>query len=87
MYSATKIDDQGHVERAILHKHGDPDLVRKIHQDYARRYRDAGFEDMASELMVTDINIPVDELNKVISICDYIGCLHNKIIDNKLSLT
>lgn len=58
----------------VLHKHGNAEWVQEAYDLMVARYRAAGMNEIAGELKLlrTD-KLPVSELNKCISICDYVG--------------
>jgi hypothetical protein len=58
----------------VLHKHGNAEWVQEAYDAMVTRYRAAGLGDMANELkIIRTTKLPVSELNKCISICDYVG--------------
>lgn len=66
--------------RSVLHKHGSPANVQRHFDRMRTAFVAAGFTDMASELrMITSDKLPVEELNKCLDICDYVGRMVRKI--------
>lgn len=66
--------------RSVLHKHGSPAGVQRHFDRMRTAYVAAGFTDLASELrMITSDRLPVEELNKCLDICDYLGRMVRKL--------
>lgn len=66
-------------ESGTLHKHGSPELVESWARSARQRLRDKGFDDMADDIVSICGMIPVEELNKAISISGYCKRLHATI--------
>ena len=67
-----------------LHKHGEPENVKTWHANAVKRYMDAGFDDMASDLIVIEGRFPLDELNKCISTSGYVARMYEKLLAGQL---
>jgi len=67
---------------AVLHKHGQSEWVQKWYNDTVATYRNAGYDDMAEELHhISSREWDLEELNKIISICDYVGRYYESLLD------
>lgn len=57
-----------------LHKHGDPSIVNKWAEDTRASFRSHGYNDMANDVTVLEIDkqVPVDEINRCLSTSGYL---------------
>ena len=62
-----------------LHKHGDPDMVEKWFTEALRKFREAGFNDMADDLKMVRGKFPVSELNRAIDTSGYIKVMLERL--------
>ncbi len=62
------VDENGY---AIMHKHGNPKWVEKYMVDAVAKYREAGFDQLASEHKMFTGKFPVDALNRLIDTTGY----------------
>lgn len=58
----------------VLLKHGDAARVQAWHDNYIKKVRDAGLSDAVNSLkIIRSAELPVEELNKCLQVCDYVG--------------
>lgn len=65
---------------SVLLKHGHPDRVTAYANQARQAYLNAGFIHGAEDLVVITGAFDLEELNKVVSICDYIGRFYQKLL-------
>lgn len=58
---------------SVLIKHGDPTYVNEHYESIFRCSRETMFDTIMNDLIVIQGKFDIEELNKVISISDYIG--------------
>lgn len=82
-YSFEKEDG---VVRSVLYKHGSPKLVKLCHDDYLNKLKEANkdnessvIDEMIKAQYLMTGRFDLEELNKCLSICDYIGSLHQQV--------
>ena len=63
----------------VMHKHGRPEFVEKWADETRKVYHDAGYHDMANEIMIIKGKLNIHELNKIISITGYIGKYYQRM--------
>lgn len=63
-----------------LHKHGDPALVAKWFQHTQAKFRAAGFDDIADDLVVISGRFALEDLNRCISTSGYAGRLYQRLL-------
>jgi hypothetical protein len=61
-------------------KHGRPDLVDGLAQKMRKAYLANGFVDIANDCVVIQGKFDLEDLNKTVRICDYIGKLYKKLL-------
>ncbi len=61
---------------SVLLKHGAPALVQPYYEESRKRLIAVGFSSMAEDLVCIVGAFDLEELNKAVSICDYIGKLY-----------
>lgn len=67
----------------VLHKFGTVDFVEKWAQSTRRTYIQAGLDDIAKEVQTIYVeNLPKEEVEKMLNICDYIGTYLKRYKDN-----
>lgn len=54
-------------ESVVLLKHGEPGMVKNWYKSHVKAYRDAGFDDMANDLIVITGRFPLEDLNNWIN--------------------
>ena len=59
--------------KTVLLKHGRPDIVTSYFDEMRSIYKNNGLSDLASQIKLLIGRIPIEELNKMINTCDYIG--------------
>lgn len=64
----------------VLLKHGNPAIVSDYASNARQRYAAAGFADVAEDLVVITGAFDLEELNKVVSICDYVGRFYKNLL-------
>lgn len=64
---------------SVLLKHGNPVMVQGYHTAARQAYLSVGLTDMAEDLVCITGAFDLDDLNKVVSICDYIGRFYQKL--------
>ncbi len=62
-----------------LHKHGERSWVERWIADARQKFRDAGFSDMANDLVVLSGDLPLEEVNKCLAISGYCGRMLEKL--------
>lgn len=62
-----------------LHKHGSPKAVNQWAALQRKLLSAAGLQDMAKAIIVVSGEIPVEELNKIISISGYVGIWYKRM--------
>jgi hypothetical protein len=67
-------------ESGTRHKFGDPEIVRQWCSASQKKFREAGFDDMADALVVIEGRFTLEDLNNVIDITDYAFRLYQKVI-------
>jgi len=65
--------DQDNTPVYILNKHGDPEKIQAWHEKMVARYRDAGFDHYAENMLLVTGKFDVDVLNRVLDTTGYIG--------------
>ena len=63
----------------VLLKHGNPGWVTAYAKQVRKHFVDAGYLDVAEDIVVITGAFDLVELNKVVSICDYIGRFYQKL--------
>lgn len=71
-------------ESGTLHKHGIPEYVSKWYFESRKKFIDAGFQDMADDLIMIQGAFPVEELNKCLSTTGYISKFWKKLQENQI---
>lgn len=68
-------------KHSVLIKHGEPEKVEKYFSNMVKLYSKFGLQDVAAdqELLILPNGFPVEEINKCLDICDYIGILAKRI--------
>ncbi|GBG14586.1 uncharacterized protein NMK_2185 [Novimethylophilus kurashikiensis] len=67
-------------ESGTLHKHGRPELVQDWHAKAQAKYREAGFDEMADELIVITGRFALEDLNRCLSTSGYVGVFYNRLL-------
>lgn len=62
-----------------LHKHGNPESVGNWAAKAQAKYRDAGYSEMANDLIVVSGKLPVEEINRCIANSGYCSTFYNKL--------
>jgi hypothetical protein len=62
-----------------IHKHGTPERVKKYHDEAVQRFRNAGYPDMANDMVMIVGKFPVDELNHAVETSGYIKRMIEKL--------
>lgn len=62
-----------------LHKHGNPKNVELWRTQAIEKFRKAGFDDMANDLIIMIGQFPLEEINKCISTSGYCKTLYEKL--------
>ncbi len=62
--------------QGTLHKHGDPEHVKKWYDNAVASYKNAGFHEMAASLFYLEGPLEVGELNRCLSTTGYVAVLH-----------
>ena len=65
---------------SVLHQHGAPELVQGYAATARKRLMAAGHQDMAADLICLTGAFSLDDLNKVVSICDYVGRFYARLM-------
>jgi len=66
-----------------LHKHGSPEAINKWAAEQRKLLSAAGLQDMAKRIIVVSGQIPVEDLNKIISISGYVGIWYKRMQEKK----
>ncbi len=64
----------------VLLKHGAPELVQGYAATARKRLVAAGHQEMAADLICLTGAFSLEDLNKVVSICDYIGRFYARLV-------
>jgi len=57
-------------QTVTLHKHGEYKHVKEIKEEHERKYREAGFNDLAETMDVIDVaDAPMEDINAVLAGC------------------
>ncbi len=64
---------------SVLLKHGAPAMVQAYFEETRKRLIAVGFRDMAEDLVCLVGEFDLEELNKAVSICDYVGTLYRNL--------
>ena len=67
-------------------KHGNKKTVEEYFKKNFSKLMDSGLIEMAQNLKYISGRLPVDEVNKAISITGYINKLHQKIMNNEIQV-
>ena len=67
----------------VLHKHGAPALVQAWHVAATKRLRDAGFIDLADDLICISGRFPLEDINRCLDCSGYIGRFYAKLLAEK----
>ena len=62
-----------------LHKHGSKEAVQRWYDNVTKKYREAGLDDIADEMVMIVGKFPVDELNRTIETSGYIKKMIEKL--------
>ncbi len=65
-----------------LHKHGEHERVESWVSNARKKFRDAGFPEMADALVVLSGDLPLDEVNKCLAITGYCARMFEKLQAN-----
>ena len=71
-------------ESGTLHKHGPVEKVAAWHSEAVRKFRAAGFDDMADELVMISGRFPVEEINKCINNSTYPQRFYQKLMAGEI---
>lgn len=72
-------------ESCTLHKHGDPARVAAWHAKTTKAYMDAGYKDMADDILCISGRFPLDEINKCISHSGYARVFYEKLMAGEIA--
>lgn len=73
------------LESGTLHKHGSPEMVRAWCKKSSDKLIQAGFPEMAGDLVVIAGRFPVEELNKCLSITGYVRRMYDRASSGEIS--
>lgn len=79
-YSYKKTDGKFY---AVLHKHGNSDIVSNWYNKAVIAYNNAGLYDESASLYLLKGDFDLEELNKCLCITDYIGKFHEIVFNIK----
>jgi len=71
---------------SVLLKHGSPENVLKKTKEMKQQYKEHDLNDIANdiEVLILPVGFPVEEINKCLGICNYIGILARKVKTNQI---
>lgn len=90
-YTYSEDDNERNGFTAVLYKHGSNEKVLELHNDFIARMSKLNKEcnkevfDVSEQYMITG-KFDLEELNKVLSICDYIGKVHKNIVNSMIEV-
>jgi hypothetical protein len=71
----------------VMHKIGDFTKLEKIQQEWDKKYRAQGYNDVADDMVLLDISIlPQEEITKVMEISDYCAKIYKQFLQNEINI-